>query len=102
MRQHPVYHAIADCNRRRLLSKLLDQNGQTLGELCRHLDMSRQAVSKHLAALERACLVVPVRAGREKCHYLNPVPLQAVADQWLNKFLRARRLLMRDLSRAMR
>jgi len=84
------------------LSKLLDQNGQTLGELCRHLDMSRQAVSKHITSLERACLVVPVREGREKRHYLNPVPLQAVADQWLNKFLRARRPLTRQLMRTMR
>jgi hypothetical protein len=64
--------------------------------------MSRQAVSKHVAVLEHACLVMPARAGREKRHYLNPVPLQAVADQWLNKFLRARRPLMRQLMRTMR
>jgi DNA-binding transcriptional ArsR family regulator len=70
-----VFKALADESRRELLDRLRADNGQTLGELCARLDMSRQAVSKHLAILEAANLVATVRRGREKLHYLNPVPI---------------------------
>ena len=76
--------------RRKLLDRLHADNGQTLGELCEHLDMTRQAVTKHLVLLEEANLVVTLWRGREKLHYLNPVPIHEIAERWIGKFERAR------------
>lgn len=81
-----VFKALSDPSRRTLLDLLYTHNGQTLGELCEHLAMTRQAVSKHLAVLEAANLVVPVWQGREKLHYLNPAPIQEIYDRWLRKY----------------
>lgn len=81
-----VFKALADAGRRRLLDQLHQHNGQTLGRLCQHLDMSRQAVTKHLKVLEDAQLVVPIRRGREKLHFLNPVPIHEIAERWITKF----------------
>jgi DNA-binding transcriptional ArsR family regulator len=85
-----VFKALADPTRRLLLDRLFEENGQTLGELCAHLDMTRQAVTKHLAVLEEANLVAVVRSGRERLHYLNPVPIHEIASRWIGKFERAR------------
>ena len=85
-----VFKALADASRRDLLDALFARNGQTLGELTARLSMTRQAVSKHLAVLEDANLVASVRRGREKLHYLNPVPIAQIADRWIGKFERAR------------
>jgi len=81
-----VFAALADDNRRALLDRLRKNNGQTLGELCEGQSISRQAVTKHLKALEEANLVLSTRRGREKLHYLNPVPIHAVAMRWLKQF----------------
>ncbi|MFI5747159.1 ArsR/SmtB family transcription factor [Streptomyces sp. NPDC051644] len=86
----PIFKALADPSRRELLDRLNARGGQTLRELGEGLDMSRQAVSKHLAVLESALLVTAVRQGREKLHYLNPVPLQEVADRWIGRYERHR------------
>jgi DNA-binding transcriptional ArsR family regulator len=85
-----VFKALADSSRRRLLDRLRSRDGQTLSELCAGLAMSRQAVSKHLAILEAANLVATEKQGREKFHYLNPVPIHAIADRWIGKFDRGR------------
>ncbi|NEQ21007.1 MAG: helix-turn-helix transcriptional regulator [Microcoleus sp. SIO2G3] len=83
-----VFKALADPSRRKLLDQLYTHNGQTLSELCEHLDMTRQAVTKHLTLLEAANLVVVVWHGREKLHYLNPVPIQEIYERWLSKYER--------------
>jgi DNA-binding transcriptional ArsR family regulator len=93
----PVFKALAGAPRRKLLDELHAQNGQTLGELCRHLDTSRQAVTKHLNLLQRANLVVPIWSGREKLHYLNPVPLQQIVDRWIDKHQRRIPLALHEL-----
>ncbi|MET9336187.1 metalloregulator ArsR/SmtB family transcription factor [Nonomuraea sp. NPDC003804] len=85
-----VFKALADTSRRRLLDRLNERNGQTLLELTQGLGMSRQAVSKHLAVLEAANLVSTVRHGREKLHYLNPVPIHEIADRWIGRYERGR------------
>jgi DNA-binding transcriptional ArsR family regulator len=85
-----VFRALADRSRRELLDRLHAENGQTLGDLCARLAMTRQAVSKHLAILEDANLVATVKRGREKLHYLNPVPIHEIADRWIGKFERSR------------
>ena len=85
-----VFAALADEHRRILLERLKDNNGQTLSALCAGLGISRQAVTKHLAAMEAANLVLAVRRGREKFHYLNPVPIHAVAMRWLSQFGKVR------------
>ena len=87
----------ADTSRRELLDRLRAENGQTLGELCRRLDMTRQAVSKHLAILEEANLVATVKRGREKLHYLNPVPINEIAERWIGKFERHRLQALSEL-----
>ncbi len=81
-----VFKALADPTRRALLDRLFADDGQTLGELCDRLSMTRQAVTKHLAILEAANLVATVRKGREKLHYLNPVPINDIAERWIGKF----------------
>src|SRR5690242_11810498 len=78
-----VFKALASPHRRRLLDRLREKNGQTLGELCERLNMSRQAVTKHLVILEKANLVATAWHGREKLHYLNPVPIQEIYERWL-------------------
>ena len=85
-----VFKALADPGRRLLLDRLHAENGQTLGQLCEHMDMTRQAVTKHLKVLEEASLVVPIWRGREKLHYLNPVPIHEIAERWIGKFERGR------------
>ena len=94
-----VFKALADPGRRLLLDKLHAASGQTLGQLCEHLEMSRQAVTKHLILLEEASLVVTLRRGREKLHYLNPVPIHEIADRWIGKFERGRLRLLADLKK---
>jgi DNA-binding transcriptional ArsR family regulator len=84
--QSMVFKALADESRRHLLDQLRRQDGLTLTELCLELKMSRQAVTKHLLILEAANLVVPVQRGRNKHHYLNPVPLLEILDRWTDKF----------------
>src|SRR5206468_8224441 len=81
-----VFKALADPGRRRLLDKLRVRGGRTLLELCEGMDMSRQAVTKHLAQLEEAGLAVSKRVGREKLHYLNPVPIHEIASRWIRPF----------------
>jgi DNA-binding transcriptional ArsR family regulator len=85
-----VFRALADASRRVLLDRLHARNGQTLGELCRGLDMTRQAVAKHLAILGQANLVSWKRQGREKFHFINPVPINEIAERWIGKFERPR------------
>ena len=85
-----VFRALADASRRALLDRLFERNGQTLGELTQGMAMSRQAVTKHLAILGEAGLVTTIRRGREKLHYLNPVPIAQIADRWIGKFEKAR------------
>ena len=94
-----VFKALADPSRRRLLDLLNAHDGQTLVDLCAHLDMTRQAVTQHLAVLEAAGLVATLRRGREKLHFLNPVPLQEIYDRWISRFERSRVRAMRDLKR---
>jgi DNA-binding transcriptional ArsR family regulator len=81
-----VFVALADTSRRRLLDRLRHRNGQTLGEPCEGQTISRQAVTKHLRILEEANLVISEKRGRERLHYLNPVPIHAVAMRWLKLF----------------
>ena len=94
-----VFKALADPSRRELLDRLRADNGQTLGQLCAHLDMTRQAVTKHLAVLEEANLVVVVWRGREKLHYLNPVPIHEIAERWIGKFERGRLRVLAELKK---
>lgn len=94
-----VFKALADKSRRRLLDLLHLENGRTLGDLCQHLDMSRQAVTKHLTVLEEANLVSVVWRGREKYHYLNPVPLHEIYERWIGKFERQKLRALSDLKR---
>jgi DNA-binding transcriptional ArsR family regulator len=94
-----VFRALADASRRELLDRLRAENGQTLGELCRRLGMTRQAVSKHLAILEEANLVATVRRGREKLHYLNPVPIHQIGERWIRKFERGKLAALSELKR---
>ena len=92
-----VFKALADPTRRLLLDRLFAENGQTLGALCSQLGMTRQAVTKHLRILEAANLVATVRQGREKLHYLNPVPIHDIAQRWIGKYERGRLRLLDDL-----
>jgi DNA-binding transcriptional ArsR family regulator len=92
-----TFSALASANRRKLLDALYQQNGQSLNELCANLSMTRQAVSKHLAILEKAQLVATVWKGREKIHFLNPVPLQAIYERWIRKFEYKRLEALMDL-----
>ena len=85
-----VFKALADPTRRAILDCLNESNGQTLGELCGHFAMTRQAVMKHLAVLESVNLVVAVKQGREKIHYLNPVPINEIHERWIGKYERHR------------
>src|SRR5262244_3378910 len=97
-----VFRALADASRRELLDRLHAQNGQTLNELCARLAMTRQAVSKHLAILEDANLVVTVRRGREKLHYLNAVPIHDIYMRWIGKFEQRRLAALHNLKQALK
>jgi DNA-binding transcriptional ArsR family regulator len=88
MSEDEVFRALADATRRTLLDRLHRRSGQTLNELCAALDMSRQAVTKHLLILENANLIAVRRQGREKLHFINPVPINAIAERWIGKFQR--------------
>ena len=92
-----VFKALAASERRLLLDRLRANNGQTLGRLCEHLDMTRQAVTKHLKLLEEATLVVTIWRGREKLHYLNPVPIHEIAERWIGKYERSRLRALAEL-----
>ena len=94
-----VFKALADAGRRQLLDALYAENGQTLGELCAQLDMTRQAVSKHLLILEEANLVSTVWRGREKLHYINPVPIHEISERWISKFQRGHLTALSDLKK---
>ncbi|HTN98980.1 MAG TPA: metalloregulator ArsR/SmtB family transcription factor [Nordella sp.] len=94
-----VFKALADPTRRQLLDNLHARNGQTLSALCEEMDMTRQAVSKHLAILEEANLVVTLWRGREKEHFLNPAPLFEIADRWIDKFERGKLRVLTDLKK---
>jgi DNA-binding transcriptional ArsR family regulator len=96
-----VFRALADASRRELLDRLRADNGQTLNELCRRLAMTRQAVSKHLGILEEANLIATVKRGREKLHYLNPVPIHEIAERWIGRFERHRLQALSELKRGL-
>ena len=96
-----VFRALADASRRRLLDRLHVKNGQTLGDLCRGMKMSRQAVTKHLAILEDANLISAQWQGREKLHFINPVPINGIAERWINKFEAPRLGAIADLKRTL-
>src|ERR687888_372384 len=96
-----VFRALADPSRRELLDRLNARNGQSLRELCEGLDMARQSVTKHLAVLEAASLVTSVRRGRERLHYLNPAPINAISERWINQYDQTRVRALADLKRAM-
>jgi predicted transcriptional regulator len=97
--QSMVFKALADESRRHLLDKLQQQDGLTLSELCQELEMSRQAVAKHLLILEAANLVIRVQRGRNKHHYLNPVPLLQIVDRWTDKFRQLQASVLIDLKK---
>ena len=97
MSDDAVFRALADESRRELLDRLHAENGQTLGELCEGLAMTRQAVTKHLGILEEANLVATKRQGREKLHFINPVPINEIAERWIGKFERPHLAALSDL-----
>jgi DNA-binding transcriptional ArsR family regulator len=96
-----VFKALADPSRRKLLDALRKENGQTLSELCEHLEMTRQAVTKHLVLLEKANLIAVVWRGREKLHYLNPMPLHEIYERWIGKYERHRLQALSDLKKGL-
>ena len=96
-----LFRALADRSRRTLLDRLYASDGQTLGELCGHLEMTRQSVTQHLGVLEEAQLVTVRWRGREKLHFINPVPLQGVYARWIRKFERPRLEALHDLKRSL-
>jgi DNA-binding transcriptional ArsR family regulator len=98
-RMDKVFKALADASRRKLLDQLRQSDGQTLTELCEYLDMTRQAVTKHLVLLEAANLVDVVWRGREKLHYLNPVPLHEIYERWIGKYETDRLQALSDLKK---
>src|SRR3954466_9809075 len=94
-----VFKALADASRRSLLDRLHARNGQTLNELCEGLSMTRQAVTKHLVILEDANLIATIKHGREKLHYLNPVPIHQIFERWIKKFEREKLAALSELKR---
>jgi DNA-binding transcriptional ArsR family regulator len=92
-----VFRALADPTRRHLLDRLFERDGRTLGELERDLDMTRFGVMKHLRVLEEAGLVTTRRSGREKLHFLNPVPIRLIHDRWIDKYTESRVAALSDL-----
>ena len=96
-----VFKALADSSRRALLDQLHQRNGQSLNQLCRHLSITRQGITKHLALLIKAELVVPLWRGREKLHYLNPAPLKQISERWINKHSAACLRALNDLTKGL-
>lgn len=94
-----MFKALADPSRRQLLDRLRQNNGQTLGSLCEGLNMTRQAVAKHLALLRKANLVSWKREGRERLHFINPVPIHEIAERWIRKFEHPRLQALRKLKK---
>ena len=92
-----IFKALSDPTRRKLLDLLFEKNGQTLGALCKHLDMARQSATQHIGILEAANLVSTVRRGREKLHFINSVPLHEIYERWVRKFETQRLSLLHDL-----
>jgi DNA-binding transcriptional ArsR family regulator len=101
MNEDDVFRALADASRRSLLDRLHRRSGQTLNELCEGLEMSRQAVTKHLSILESANLIAVQRQGREKLHFINPVPINEIAERWLAKFQRGQLRALSALKQAL-
>ncbi len=101
MNDDAVFKALADASRRKLLDRLRQKNGQTLGDLCAGLNMTRQAVAKHLAILRKANLVSWQRAGRERLHFINPVPINGIAERWISKFEHPRLQALAKLKRTL-
>jgi DNA-binding transcriptional ArsR family regulator len=101
MSDDAVFRALADASRRGLLDRQHAKNGQTLRELCHGLAMTRQAVAKHLAILEKANLVSTQRQGREKLHFINPVPINEIAERWIGKFERPRLSALSELKQSL-
>jgi DNA-binding transcriptional ArsR family regulator len=97
MTEDKVFKALGDPTRRRILDLLCERNGQTLGQLCEHLVMARQSATQHIGLLEDANLVSTVRRGREKLHFINPVPLHDIYERWVRKFEMQRLTLLHDL-----
>jgi DNA-binding transcriptional ArsR family regulator len=97
-----VFKALADPTRRSLLDRLFTNNGQTLTQLVEGMDMTRQAVMKHLHVLEKANLVTSIRSGREKLHYLNPIPIGEIYDRWIGKYEAHRVNALNDLKRGLK
>lgn len=98
MDEDRVFKALADASRRALLDRLKGRSGLTLGELCDGHAMSRQAVTKHLAVLEEAGLVVSEKVGRERHHFLNPLPIHAIALRWISTFEQPRLAQLSELA----
>lgn len=96
-----VFRALADASRRQLLDRLHGRNGQTLNELCQGLGMTRQAVAKHLTILEDANLVACLKRGREKLHFINPVPINRIAERWIGKFEHGRLAALSHLKQSL-
>jgi len=96
-----VFKALADSSRRALLDQLHQDNGQTLSQLCRHLRMTRQGITKHLNLLINAELVVPLWRGREKLHYLNPAPLNQISERWIDTHRAASMRALNDLTKGL-
>src|ERR1700726_5071374 len=94
-----LFKALADPARRKLLDLLHAHDGRTLNDLCEHLEMTRQGVTQHLGVLEAANLVATVRRGREKLHFLNPIPLQEIYERWIAKFEKPRLKAISDLKK---
>ncbi|MBW0434978.1 transcriptional regulator [Leptospira yasudae] len=94
-----VFKALGDPTRRKLLDLLYEKNGQTLGQLCEHLDMTRQSATQHIGLLEEANLISIVWRGREKLHFINPVPLHEIYERWVRKFEHRRLSLLHDLKK---
>lgn len=92
-----VFKALAAPERRLLLDRLRADNGQTLGQLCQHMEMTRQAVTRHLKLLEEATLVATIWRGREKLHYLNPMPIHEIGERWIGKYERGRLRVLAEL-----
>jgi DNA-binding transcriptional ArsR family regulator len=92
-----LFKALADSSRRKLLDLLHASDGRTLSDLCEHLDMTRQGATQHLDLLEAANLIATVRRGREKLHFLNPVPLQQIYERWIAKFEKPRLKALSEL-----
>lgn len=101
MNDDAVFKALADASRRQLLDRLHQRNGLTLAVLCEDLEMTRQAVAKHLAILEEANLVSTEKQGREKLHFINPMPINGIAERWINKFERRQLSTLSALKKAL-